>query len=34
MRLVVLALSLFAFSAAASPPPREGWSVIETDQPY
>ncbi len=34
MRLVVLALSLFAFSAAASPAPREGWSVIETDQPY
>ncbi len=34
MRLVILALSLLAFSAAASPAPREGWSVIETDMPY
>lgn len=34
MRLAILALSLFAFSAAASPAPREGWSVIETDMPY
>ena len=34
MRLVVLAFSLIAVSAAASPAPREGWSVIETDMPY
>lgn len=34
MRLVVFALSLFALSAAASPAPREGWSVIETDMAY
>ena len=30
MRILILALSFFAFTAAASPAPREGWVVIET----
>jgi uncharacterized protein (DUF302 family) len=34
MRFLVIALSLLAVSASASPAAREGWSVIETNQTY
>ncbi len=34
MRFLIVALSLFALSATASPAPRDGWSVIETTQTY
>lgn len=34
MRMLIAALSLFAVSAAASPAPREGWSVTETSYGY